>query len=363
MTCRLLESCGRGYTGCENTITEVPTASLKASAGNPMNVLRARLSKAGVPRSFLNQVVLPGWWNDSLAVTPGGFREAAGYVCAHLGFSLGSLLDPSQELAFGERGAVKFKRPSGVSDSDVCLATHLALGVARAAATAYLERPPALAVPAPEEWRGRLMADSGARWVGLRDVLIATWRLGIPVIQVRHVPVGGKKPDALATLVGDRPVIMVMNRRKSPSWLSFIIAHELGHLHHRHLRPGQTLVDEKVDQQSGEKDEREANDFALRLLTGQSDLGLSSTRRLDAKALAEAAEAFGRKYCIAPGVAALNYGFTTGEWPVAIGAVTRLEADRDAAAEMLKAQEENLDLEALSEEARDWILRATRPSG
>jgi Zn-dependent peptidase ImmA (M78 family) len=84
---------------------------------------------------------------------------------------------------------------------------------------------------------------------------------------------------------------MVMNRRKSPSWLSFIIAHELGHLHHRHLRPGQTLVDEKVDQQSGEKDEREANDFALRLLTGQSDLGLSSTRRLDAKALAEAAEA------------------------------------------------------------------------
>ena len=65
-----------------------------------MKELRSRLSKAGVKRKFLNEVVLPGWWEDSIALSPGGFREATAYVCSFLGYSLKSLLSPSQELAF-----------------------------------------------------------------------------------------------------------------------------------------------------------------------------------------------------------------------------------------------------------------------
>ena len=63
-----------------------------------MKTLRVRLSAAGVKRKFLNEVVLPSWWEDSLAASRGGFREAASYICAHLGFSLKSLLDEGQEL-------------------------------------------------------------------------------------------------------------------------------------------------------------------------------------------------------------------------------------------------------------------------
>ena len=44
-----------------------------------MKELRARLSKAGVKRKFLDEIVLPSWWEESLALTTGGFRETHGF--------------------------------------------------------------------------------------------------------------------------------------------------------------------------------------------------------------------------------------------------------------------------------------------
>lgn len=324
-----------------------------------MKALRTRLSAAGVKPKFLNKVVLPSWWEDSIAATAGGLREGASYICAHLGYSLSSLLDEKQPLAFAHTGAVKYKKAKGVSDEDVSLATHYALGVARAVAAAMTDLPATGAVPSPEEWRKTLLALSDKPWVCLRHILKAAWELGIPVIHLKNLPEGAKKPDALTTMVGDRPVIVVLNARKSPSWIAFIVAHELGHIHEKHLKPGQTLVDEKIDIEAGEKDEMEANDFAVRLLTGFGDLGLNSTRSMGMPQLASAAKTFGMSYRIAPGVAALNYGFTTGRWSVANGAVSLLEKDDDAAVYLKQAMEAHLDLDALSDDSQEWITRAT----
>lgn len=328
-----------------------------------MKVLRARLSAVGVKRTFLNRVVLPGWWEDSLAATSGGFREAASYICAHLGFTLTSLLDEKQELAFAQSGLVKYKKAKGVSEKDVCLATHYALGVARSVASAFADQPPAGAVPDPEAWRKALLALSDRPWVCLRHILKATWELGIPVLHLKNLPTGSRKPDALTTMVGDRPVIVVLSGRKSPSWVAFIVAHELGHIHHKHLKAGQTLVDEKIESQTDEKDELQANDFASRLLTGHGDLGLHSSRSLGMVQLAHQAAAFGKSYRIAPGVAALNYGFTTGLWPVANGAVAILEKNEDAAENLKKGLVEHLNPEEVPEDSWEWISRATTAAG
>ena len=327
-----------------------------------MKALRARLSAAGVKRKFLNEVVLPSWWEDSLAMSSGGFREAASYICAHLGFRLAGLLDASQELAFVHQAGVKYKKAKGVSEEDVCLATHYAMGVARAVTTAYVDQPPAVAVPAPQAWRQTLLATSDRPWVCLRHILKATWELGIPVIHLRNLPAGAKEPDALTTMIGDRPVIVVMNGRKSPSWIAFIIAHELGHIHRGHLKPGQTLVDEKIETQVEDKDELEANEFAAILLTGQSDLGLHSTRNLGPPQLAAQALAFGKKYRVAPGVAALNYGFTTGGWAVANGAVALLEKGDDAGVDLRAALAAHVDPDQVTEDSWEWISRATSAS-
>jgi hypothetical protein len=337
----------------------VPVAKAKNIAKNPMKELRSRLSDAGVKRKFLNEIVLPSWWEESHALTSGGFREAASYICAHLGFSLKSLLDPRAKLAFYHQGGVKYKKAKGVTVADVCLSTHLALGVARAVASAFSEKPTCSPVPAPKAWRDELLAKSDRPWVGLRHILNATWELGIPIIHLRCVPTTTKKPDALTTMVGDRPVIVILNGRKSPSWIAFIVAHELGHIHRKHLKPGQTLVDEKIDSQSEEKEEVEANDFAAILLTGTSDLGLHSSSSLGCAQLADQATIFGKKYRIAPGVAALNYGFTTGLWAVANGAVAQLEKPDDAGLDLKKAMDAHLDPDDMSEESWEWIARAT----
>lgn len=325
-----------------------------------MKALRTRLSKAGVKPGFLNSVVLPSWWEDSIASTPAGFREAASYIAARLGFSLASLLDAKVKLTHSHISTVKYKKSKGVSDEDVSLATHYAMGAARAVAVALEDAPEAAAVPSPEDWRRDLLALSDKSWVCLRHILKATWELGIPVIHLKNLPAGAKKPDALTTMVGDRPVIVVLNARKSPSWIAFIVAHELGHIHHRHLKPGQTLVDEKIDTATDAKDEASANDFAVRLLTGFDNLGLNSTQSMGIPQLAAAAIQFGKSYRVAPGVAALNYGFTTGQWPLAIGALATLEKADDAAKDLERALREHLDLDALSEDSREWIVRATR---
>ncbi len=102
------------------------TMTATPSYANPMKTLRTRLSAAGVKPKFLNGVVLPSWWEDSVAATASGLREAASHICAHLGYSLASLLDEKQDLAFAHTGAVKYKKAKGVSADDVTLATHYA---------------------------------------------------------------------------------------------------------------------------------------------------------------------------------------------------------------------------------------------
>jgi hypothetical protein len=131
------------------SIPDVPGTKTKPSTANAMKRLRSRHSSAGVKRRFLDKVVLPSWWADSIAATPCGLREAAGDICAHLGYSLGSLLDENQPLTFAHTGAVKYKKTKGVTDEAVALATHHALGVVRAAASAMTDLPAVAAVPRP----------------------------------------------------------------------------------------------------------------------------------------------------------------------------------------------------------------------
>lgn len=323
-----------------------------------MQALRARLAAEGVKRKFLNEVVLPSWWDDSIANTPAGFREGAGYICAHLGYSLASLLNEHSNLSFASQPGVRFKKRQKASVEDVCLVTNYALGCARAAASGFTKCEPQ-AVPSPGQWRHALLGKSDRPWVSLKHLLAATWELGIIVIHLRNLPSGPKRPDALTTMVGERPVILILNGRKSPSWIAFIVAHELGHIHHQHLKPGQTLVDEKIAGQAEDDDEVAANEFAAILLTGQPDLGFHSTRRPTAVQLAQQVRRFGNTYQVAPGVAALNYGFTTGFWPVAMGALNILEEGEDAAIDLREALDRNLCSDDFSENAWEFLSRAT----
>jgi hypothetical protein len=208
--------------------------------------------------------------------------------------------------------------------------------------------------------RGQLLGSSPQPWITLPQLLRTAWLAGIPVLPLCNLPAGAKKPDALTTMIGDRPVIVVLSGRKSPSWLAFIIAHELGHVFRRHIQPGHTLVDEKIDAASSDAEEREANAYGLQLITGHGSLKLVSSGNAPTIAgLVAAAESFGRAHRMAPGVAALNYGFANDRWPVAVGAVSVLEKGEDATAQLRAAMMEHLKEDDFSGEAWAWVKRAT----
>ncbi len=337
----------------------MPRVAAKKTETNPMTELRSRLSKAGVKRKFLNEVVLPEWWDDSIALSPGGFREATAYVCSFLGYSLISLLSPSQELTFTRQSGVKYKKGKGATVAEVALATQYAQGVARSVAAAYVDKAPVGKLPEPKAWRDALLKKSGSNWITLDQILEAAWTQGIPVIHLKNFPTTGKKPDALVTMVVDRPVIVVLSGRKSPSWLAFIIAHELGHIHNKHVKPGETLVDEKMDAEADEVEEVEANDFAVNLLTGSGTLGLNTSRAMSPPCLSALCKEFSSNYRVAPGVVALNYAFTSGQWPLAMAALAMLEPRADAGKETKHAMKAYLNPDDLSEESWEWINRAT----
>ena len=215
-------------------------------------------------------------------------------------------------------------------------------------------------VPDSKLWREELLKVSDRPWVCLRHILSASWKIGVPVVQLRNFPANAKKPDALTTMVNGRPVIVILKQRTSPSWMAFIVAHELGHIRHKHLKNGQTLVDEKVEGDSVEKEEKEANDFAVQLLTGHNDLGLNTTHLIKyGTELAKLCRLFGEKNRIAPGVAALNYGFTTKYWKISNAALSLLEKGDNAGRDFVKCHLEALDPEDFPEESWGLISRAT----
>jgi hypothetical protein len=71
------------------------------------------------------------------------------------------------------------------------------------------------------------------------------------------------------------------------------------------------------------------------------------------------AQDFGKKYRVAPGVAALNYGFTTGAWPVAIAALSNLEKGDDARLDLCKGMTDHLSPGEVSEDSWEFISRLT----
>jgi hypothetical protein len=75
--------------------------------------------------------------------------------------------------------------------------------------------------------------------------------------------------------------------------------------------------------------------------------------------LAYQAEEFGKNYRVAPGVAALNYGFNTREWALANGALSLLEKGDDAGADLTKEMTNHLSPGEVSEDSWEFIFRLT----
>lgn len=326
---------------------------------NKATALLRRLDAAGYKQGYVTKTVLPDWWKASLVKDDAAFMETVSHVANGLGLDAGSLLDPAAEIRREACVSAKFKASRSVENGQLEQAVGIAERLAKAAASACTI--PVSPLPGScEDIRNAIL--SAHDCIRFDNLLEYCWELGIIVLPVARFP--GRKPDGMALMVDDRPLIILCKSAPHPAWTVFDLAHELGHIILGHVGEDGVVVDEKIDAKDTDEEEKGANEFAVALLAGSPQTAFSSKYRLAAEVLASKAKVLGRKHCIDPGVIVLNYARTMEQqglacWGVANLALKQISvpyAPRELLRENLLAK---LDLEELGRDTRNWLLRAT----
>lgn len=178
------------------------------------------------------------------------------------------------------------------------------------------------------------------------------------MLYLPELPVS-KKMDVVVVDVNGRPVISLTKKHKHESELLFLLAHEMGHIFHRHLERGQTLIDMGMNEPN-ERDEQEkqANAFAIELLTGIEDTQYHSNGiPLKGNELAKAAKEKSIKSKVDPGHIALNWGNTTKYWGSSKAALNFLYPAPDWEDYIKNKLCENIDEDEANEDQLDYLYK------
>lgn len=319
------------------------------------------LGNAGYPRSYVRSL-LPEWWEDEAADTDAGLAEFQLLLSRNLGIEIAGLSSDAPEVTFTLPHERKLKRSTRYNENQLTPAVSVAMAAARiAAATCAVGYSP---VSSPAELRNFVINSLGGRYVSLRGLIRASWAKGIPIIHLPTYPDGMPRMDGMVALVSGRPVIVLSKRINYSAWMSFILAHELGHVWCGHLSDGELLVDEALDERSYEKnqcdvEENEADQFSLQVLCGDQHgdgifEGLNEPREL-----AQAAIDFQRQHQVDAGHILLRFAYDSGNWQLAIAALGVLDPERRAISDLRTAMMNELALDRVSESSRDFFLRVT----
>jgi len=287
-----------------------------------MGDLYARLATIGFDRDFIRSVVLPEWWEDSLAEVPANRALAENLLARHLGMAIRDLSEPSAELQLPSLSHVKFKRYNNAADKGVAPAILVAQRAAKIVVESSSPLPQFNQATDAITVRQEILRRH--RYVDLASLLDWCWTHGVAVLHLAKAPQGSKLFDGLAMFCGEHPVIVLGSRRDSPAWLAFHLAHELGHIFRGHVTAGSPpLADSDLASASSDRQEREADKSGFELLTGMADPKLRNLK-YNALRLALFVAQAGPTRGIDPGVMALIYGKSNDRWPVAQNALKHL---------------------------------------
>lgn len=286
-------------------------------------------------------------------------------VARRLGLDPVSLLGREDQPRFLWRQEARFKHLS--NEDEVELAGITSFG--RAVASALLA-----AAPAPEasgaklsarELRGQVLG-SDRPYIDLLDLLNVSWALGVPAVHLRVFPWPRKRMAAMIVAIHDRSAILLAKDAVHPPAVAFYLAHELGHLALGHLALGHLGADRIiVDLEDPEAplargddyEEIAADQFALELLTGHAEPTVVVTgERPTATRLAAAALERSLELQIEPGMLAQIFGYSTGDWRVATGALKVIYDEAKPVWQEVNAlARRELRLELLPDDAAEYV--------
>jgi hypothetical protein len=217
-------------------------------------------------------------------------------------------------------GGVRLRKWSNAAREEAGPTVQVASRLAQLIALGMREAPPFQGLPDALAIRDEIFMTSPSRLVNLETLLSYCWRHGIPVAHLGRFPKRSKKIIGLAAIFENRPIIVLASSRDALPWLAFDLAHELGHIALKHASAGKYEVDLEFPQQEA-KEEKEANDFAGRLLFGVENFQLGSKRWLKAEVLAAESKKFQQMNHMDAGLLIVNYGRTMGQWAAAEAAL------------------------------------------
>jgi IrrE N-terminal-like domain len=318
-----------------------------------MKSLYSKLQTIGYNPKYVNSL-LPDWWDDEIAETPAGFQQASLILGQTFGIRAETLWTENATPAFNLPEGIRFKHRENIQVDELSVACAVARSLARIVLKAFPDKPRPDFYLDASELRKKLLKDRP--WVSFKDILSHCLSIGIPVIHLHHLPAKAKKMDGLAFEQSGRPVI-VLTRKNQYGYMLFDLAHELGHISLGHVTAESTVIDQKIDAEADDEDERAANRFALELLTGDPECKIvPAGHNLNANELASVVERFGKKHQIDPMHIALNYGHTQDRFPVANLALKIISNNTQPDQEILNtALIEALDLDELSEDENTFL--------
>jgi transcriptional regulator with XRE-family HTH domain len=235
---------------------DVPEVSMKK--------VRLNAQKSGAPSAALKD----------LASRLGPRRFAT--VIAHgFGWDVDGLLaGPPTSGNLGVAVSFKSRDPERARSSPLI---RLARTVSEASAAVY-EAPVERLPTDPGEIRAQLEVQGGVK---LEALTRWAWDRGVVVIPTPW----SQNFNGAAWYVGARPVVVLSSSQRSPAFWLFDLAHEIGHLALGHLASEGVVEIDKPGKEINDRQEEEANRFALDLLVPDSARLFAEIRRRSAGSL------------------------------------------------------------------------------
>ncbi|MEO1390524.1 MAG: ImmA/IrrE family metallo-endopeptidase [Cyanobacteria bacterium J06634_6] len=349
------------------THISVPSAP---SAPLTMAELYKRLSKLGLSKKYLRSTILPDWWTDEVDQTPGVFTQGALYLSRRLNLDIDSLLI-EETPRFITSGQPKFKTIDGTCLAELRASESIASCVAETVAAACSQPYQDITQLSVSQIRQQILSDRSS--VDLVGLLQFCWSQGIPVVHVAQYPSILQRFHGMVTTFQGRPVIVISRRDRSPAWLLFIIAHELGHILCNHLSTDGLIVDQEIQLTSDDAEENEANQAAAELLLGRSGISYDVWNKfLKGEVLATKAQQFAQESQNDPGVIAVNIAWNRAQraktkrdsgiaWVTGMKALKILEPNANAPTQINQYLFQSIDWDLLREDSQEYLRKMLGP--
>lgn len=264
-----------------------------------MQLLYDKLVMLGFKKAYIKKY-LPNWWNNELAETKAGYQQAALILSRVFSIEYTSLFTDEPRVSLP---IPNYKHQKNVQEDKLLPSTALAAFAGKLVFEAFDKKLSDLSELSAQKIREVLLSRNNP-WIDFESLVDYCWELGIPVIFAPNLP--SPKMHGLALSLDGRPVIVITRKHKY-GYLLFDVAHELGHIISGHVSDKNWILDEEIDTNSVNKQEQEANNFAVELLTGSAQTQFRAHGYIAPERLAEEALLFGREHQIDPMHIVLNF--------------------------------------------------------